>query len=217
MRRSFGIELNNASGIYKIQSLIDSRCYIGSATRFRKRYNEHKSTLLKGSHRNPYLQRFFNKHGDSSLEFIVLELCDTQHLVEREQYYIDKLKPKFNLCQTAGNSLGRECSKETRQKISSANKGKPKNMPPEWYDIMAEINRKKNVSPEMRAKVSKAKGIPVAQYDLDGKFLRSYESSKQAALHNNYLGEMSMPVVKEKRLKVLVAINGNSLMATQIT
>jgi group I intron endonuclease len=43
--------------------------------------------------------------------------------IKREQYYIDILKPKYNILQTAGSSLGHKHTEETREKISAARLG----------------------------------------------------------------------------------------------
>jgi hypothetical protein len=47
-------------------------------------------------------------------------------LIEREQHYLDELDPFFNICKVAGSVLGVKHSKETRRKMSKAQKGKKK-------------------------------------------------------------------------------------------
>ena len=42
--------------------------------------------------------------------------------MEREQYYLDLLKPKYNILKTAGSSLGYPHSEEAKKKISEAKK-----------------------------------------------------------------------------------------------
>lgn len=54
----------------------------------------------------------------------ILEYCDSKYVISREQYYIDLLKPKYNILKIAGSSLGYKHSEETRAKISVAGKGK---------------------------------------------------------------------------------------------
>ena len=44
-------------------------------------------------------------------------------LIKREQYYIDLLKPEYNILKIAGSSLGKVHTKETRAKMSSLNAG----------------------------------------------------------------------------------------------
>ena len=54
----------------------------------------------------------------------ILEYCDSKYVISREQYYIDLLKPKYNILKIAGSNLGYKHSEETRAKISVAGKGK---------------------------------------------------------------------------------------------
>lgn len=41
-------------------------------------------------------------------------------MISREQFYIDLLKPEYNICLKAGSSLGRLVRKDTRLKIRNA-------------------------------------------------------------------------------------------------
>lgn len=36
----------------------------------------------------------------------ILEFCDTDNLLKREQYYMDYLNPNYNIVETAGSTLG---------------------------------------------------------------------------------------------------------------
>jgi hypothetical protein len=54
----------------------------------------------------------------------IIEYCDPTILIEREQYYLDNLKPEYNILKVAGSSYGRKHSKKTIEKISIANKGR---------------------------------------------------------------------------------------------
>jgi group I intron endonuclease len=47
-----------------------------------------------------------------------MEYCEPNLLISREQYYIDCLKPKYNILTTAGSRLGSIQSQKTRQYIS---------------------------------------------------------------------------------------------------
>ena len=53
----------------------------------------------------------------------ILEYCNSSDLLQREQYYFDKLKPQYNILKIAGSSLGSKLSEETKAKISKALKG----------------------------------------------------------------------------------------------
>ena len=49
--------------------------------------------------------------------FEILEYCDPDKAIEREQYYLDQLRPKYNILKTAGSSLGFKHSAETIAKL----------------------------------------------------------------------------------------------------
>jgi len=109
-------------GIYKIFNLVNNKIYIGSASSnggFRKRWNEHKSDLNRNVHHNKHLQLSWNKYGSDNFKFEIIELInDTSLILEREQYYLDNLKPDYNICKIAGNTLGVKLSEEHKKKIS---------------------------------------------------------------------------------------------------
>jgi len=65
-------------------------------------------------------------HGYSNFSLEILEYCepDKNIILEREQYYLDLLKPEYNILSTAGSSLGHKHSKETRDKIRAARLGR---------------------------------------------------------------------------------------------
>jgi len=128
------------SGIYLIKSTINGKEYVGSAVNLKKRQYEHLRTLKKCEHKNILLQNHFNKYGDA-LEFSTLEYCEKEDLIKREQHYIDKIKPIFNICKIASSALGvkrsdaiiakmritstgKKCSEETKQKMREATLGK---------------------------------------------------------------------------------------------
>ena len=113
----------NYSGIYYLKNTIDDRCYVGSAQKLNYRLWNHKHKLIKGTHANNILQNFVNKYGINSIYFEILEPVEIDNLIIREQYYIDTLKPEFNILRKAGNSVGIIMTEEQRIKISNSRKG----------------------------------------------------------------------------------------------
>ena len=170
----------NISCIYKIQSIkIPDRIYVGSAIKSNQRWNSHLSKLRKNKHHSPKLQHHFNKYGESDLLFSVLLGCEKEDLIKHEQFFIDSLKPWFNINLTAGSPLGRKHSQETIEKLRKIhtgmpgpNKGKPrseeckekirraltgKKLSKETCIKLSIIRKGRKVSLESRAKISKAK------------------------------------------------------------
>jgi group I intron endonuclease len=105
------------SGIYSI-SYKDGRQYIGSAVSIRARWGHHRYRLRNGEHHSSYLQRVWSKYGESEFTFTVLECCLPEELIIREQWWIDNLKPEFNILQKAGSWLGQKHTEESKRKIA---------------------------------------------------------------------------------------------------
>ncbi len=114
-------------GIYKITNLIDGKIYIGQTVNYRKRKTSHFSKLKQGKHHNEHLQRAFDKYGENAFKIELLKECKIEELDELEQYYIKKFdacncKKGYNLMQ--GGQIYREFTKEAREKMSKAGKGR---------------------------------------------------------------------------------------------
>lgn len=124
------LNLPTSTGIYCIFNLVNNKIYVGSAADtkdkyggFRKRLKIHVNSLVRGDHYNRHLQRSFLKYGVDSFKIILLEVCEPGFCLEREQFYIDTLKPEYNIWQLVTSALGVKRSEETRLKLSAANKG----------------------------------------------------------------------------------------------
>lgn len=115
---------NKNTGIYKITNIINNHCYIGSAVNLNRRWITHKYNLNAQKHHSSYFQNAWNLYGSKSFTFEILLYCDKKDLILYEQRAIDEYKPEYNMCPTAGSSLGRKLSEEHKAKISAAGKGK---------------------------------------------------------------------------------------------
>lgn len=121
--------MRNVCGIYIIKNKESGAYYIGSSKNISHRWWKHKRRLNKNIHCNQYLQNSWNKYGEKSFEFIVVEETDLQHLIEREQWWLDKAKSTsgilFNLTFIAGggdtltNHPNRKAIIEKMSKITS--------------------------------------------------------------------------------------------------
>ena len=107
-----------ATGIYEIFCTVNGRRYIGSAVHFEKRWRLHFTQLQAGKHHSVHLQRAWNKHGADAFVFRVLEECEREQLIEREQAAIDRLAPEFNGRPDAGSQLGLKHRPESRRLMS---------------------------------------------------------------------------------------------------
>ena len=109
------------SGIYQITNQTNGKRYIGSAVNIRKRWTNHLFALRHQQHPNRHLQAAFDKYGETAFVFSTLEHIENAlQLIPREQYFLDMLKPEYNISPTARSALGVRRSPETRKKMSKA-------------------------------------------------------------------------------------------------
>ena len=111
------------SGIYIIFNKMNNNFYIGSAVNLIRRRYRHKTTLNRNRHINPHLQRAWNKYGEDNFFFTIWEECEPDQLLIREQYWMDRLKPEYNICKIAGSCLGRKDTEATKKKKSISRLG----------------------------------------------------------------------------------------------
>lgn len=89
------------STIYKINNNITNKCYIGSTSNLKKRTSQHFSNLNKKKHSNIHLQSSYDIYGKDSFEVIVLVNCPIEYQFKLEQWFIDNVKPEYNLSKFA--------------------------------------------------------------------------------------------------------------------
>jgi group I intron endonuclease len=117
------------TGVYQIQSKIKpEKTYIGSAININNRWHTHISMLKNNNHRSKKLQNHFNKYGLEDMIFTIIEdfiFISKEHLLSREQFYLDTLNPTFNFAKIAGSPmLGLKFSEEHCNNLSKSLKGK---------------------------------------------------------------------------------------------
>lgn len=144
----------NISGVYEIRNLKNNKVYIGSAISIYKRIGNHKNALRRNSHCNIKLQRAWLKYGEDNFLFSIKDISsDKKELVAREQYFIDlydSVKNGYNIAPNAYSSLGRKATKETKDKLSAASKGR------KWSKERVEKLTGLKRNQETKDKISKA-------------------------------------------------------------
>lgn len=63
--------------IYAIRNKNDEKFYVGRTVNFRIRWNTHIQLLKSNKHHCIHLQRAWNKYGEESFEFDLMEIIDT--------------------------------------------------------------------------------------------------------------------------------------------
>jgi group I intron endonuclease len=110
-------------GIYQILCSGNSKVYVGSAVSIHARWASHRSQLRWGGHGNKHLQNAWAKYGEASFHFSVIEHCEVDALIQREQHWIDTMKAAdvrhgMNNSPTATTTLGFRHSEATRTKLA---------------------------------------------------------------------------------------------------
>ena len=91
--------LENNAGIYYFCSP-SGKFYVGSSVNVRMRYYAYRNRLKANQNDQPKLYNSFRKYGLEAHQFYLLEVVeDEAKLTEREQFWVDFLKPELN-CQT---------------------------------------------------------------------------------------------------------------------
>ena len=88
----------------------------------RKRWRQHQLDFIRDIHHSRFAQNAFNKYGIATFE--IMELCPRELCIEREQWWIDTLKPDLNIQKIADSALGVKRTEETKRKCREAHLGK---------------------------------------------------------------------------------------------
>ena len=123
MKKTILKENTGKSGIYMWTNLLTGDMYIGQSTDLSKRFKKYFTINYIQNRKELIINRALIKYGYVNFSVSILEYCDRCDLTVREQYYLDKFNPQYNILKIAGSSLGFKQSEETKLKISKALKG----------------------------------------------------------------------------------------------
>lgn len=100
------------TGVYRIVNLITGRSYYGS-TRcrggFGRRWSQHRDSLKRKICTNAKLQAAWNKYGKEHFIFEIVEICQPENCIEREQWYLDNVIQwgfDYNVRKIAESNIG---------------------------------------------------------------------------------------------------------------
>ena len=104
-----------ASGIYFIRHRESGKMYVGSAQNVEHRLQTHQWKLERGQSVNSRLAKAFeHSTGWAAFETGLLEECAVDLLAEREQHWVDTLKPRYNIRLWITSNRGATHSDEAR-------------------------------------------------------------------------------------------------------
>lgn len=105
------------SGIYLWENKDNGKIYIGSSIDLSRRFTSYYNSNHLSKYPTRYIHNALLKEGYSAFRLYILEYCNKEDLIKREQYYFDLLEPEYNICTTAGSSLGRLHHEDSKVKI----------------------------------------------------------------------------------------------------
>lgn len=189
-------------GIYGITNLNECKervIYIGSTRQsIQRRCNKHRSQLRREIHGNEFLQRAWNKYGETAFEFIIIEIVKKpSRLVECEQYWLDFFRANgevYNIAIVAGNAMaGRKHSESTKRKMSIAAK-KRKRLPfteEHRHNISKALKgRKKSpLSIEVRRKIGESRKGKKSSQETRRKISEALKGRRLSEEHKKKISE----------------------------
>jgi group I intron endonuclease len=159
--------------------LESGKSYIGSSLNLGRRLKLYYSDyhLNDSDNRNMIINKALIKHGHSKFSLEILEYCDPEDVIERENYYIKVFKPEYNILQEAGSSFGYKHTKETLLKMSEAKKAENHPLFGKFHSeetkiLMSEAKKGHTLSEDTRMKISKT---------LKGKITSSETKAKMSS------------------------------------
>lgn len=168
-------------GIYCIENNINHMKYIGQSVNIRKRWQEHRRELNKGTHHNDHLQNAWTLYGSKNFLFTVLELCDKESLDTLEKRWVETLKTMDRKCGynigTPGNCcmLHRHHTLSSRKKMSEWRKlhtiGKDNGFYGKKHtkSTLDKISKKLKGAKHPKAKLSERDVLLIIDMFMDGK------------------------------------------------
>lgn len=190
-------------GIYKIENLVNHKCYIGQSVNCSQRWSQHRSMLRHNNHENQHLQNAWNKYGEDNFQHEILEECLQEQLNDREKYWIDyyqsyKRSNGYNISMEENGSiynpilqfdLSGNFIKEWSRPIEAANKTnicvntiygclnkKHKNAGKYIWVRKDDYTDKNSLSWYLKDQVNQN----VLQYDINGKFIKQWNTLADA-------------------------------------
>lgn len=171
--------------IYKSVNTFNGKVYIGKSINFSKRYKKHKYA----KYYNTYFHNAIRKYGFSAFDFSILEVCSKEQMIERESHWIRHFRSNekefgYNLRIDSKENSGWTHSKEARIKIGITGLGRI----PWNKGKKVKFNKTEKGLASFKEKMSggkNPKAKKVYQFDMNGKFIKSYPCASDAARELN--------------------------------
>lgn len=132
------------AGIYKWTNIETGDSYVGSGVDLAKRIRSYYQMAELEKHPR-HINNALLKYGHDKFKLEILEYCDRDKLMEREQFYLDEINPTYNILKKAYSLEGfkhsaetiealkaREFTEEHRENLSKASAWREGRVPSEY-------------------------------------------------------------------------------------
>ena len=109
--------MEKISAVYKIINTVTGDFYVGSSKDVKLRWKQHKRLSVWKKHANNPMYQDMKKFGVDKFEFHILEEIESGNLKDKEQQFIETLKPTYNNNNAKGLDVKRYI--ETHRKASN--------------------------------------------------------------------------------------------------
>lgn len=189
-------------GVYQILNTANGKSYVGRSVAIKRRWDSHRFHLRKGTHKNKHLQSSWNKYGEDSFVFRVLEFVDDEDLLPaREGFHTNRLKATHRdhgYCSVEVDENAQvRFSEEHRRRISASLMGHP--VSESNRKAMSEALTGRSQSAEERQRRSEAQ-----------KGRKHTEEAKAKIRANGNKGRKFGPLSEEHRRKLSKAHKGHT-------
>lgn len=162
-------ENRDKAGIYQWVNLSNGKTYVGSSVNLTRRFKTYYSVYYleyEGKNNNSLIYKALLKYGYSGFRLEILEYCESEVIIEREQYYIDLLKPKYNILKYARSLKGFKHSETTIERMREIKINNKRIRTEE--EILKQVN-------------SLLKGVYTIVKDMDSNEITNFVSGREAA------------------------------------
>jgi len=106
------------AGVYRWTNIDSGKMYVGSSVDLYRRFMDYYNIkYLTRAAKSSLICKALLKHGYSKFNLDILEFCNPSDVITREQYYIDNLKPEYNILKVAGSLFGYKHTQESLAKM----------------------------------------------------------------------------------------------------
>ena len=111
-------EIKGKSGVYRWINNNNGKSYIGSSVKLSARlYRYYSLAHITVQSKHSLICKALVKYGYSSFSFEILEYCNKDEVLVKEQYYLDLLEPEYNILRVAGSPVGYLHTEEAKIKM----------------------------------------------------------------------------------------------------